>query len=201
MATPITHTFFADIFCDKHPEIDRFPFFAGNCLPDIRYIDKDIPRTKYHINNITINDILWEKSDFWKGVKFHSFIDENRDNFYEKHNIYKPKISDGVFIYSLKILEDDILYSKLTYRQDFIDFFTKYQFPTKDINEESITKWKKIICNYFSVHPCPNSRKDFILWVGLSEDLYNQIENMQTKLHWEYTPKINDMISFIEDII
>ena len=126
MATPITHIFFADKFCDKHPEIDKYPFFAWNCLPDIRYIDKKIERTRFHINNVSINDILEEKSDFWKGVKFHSFIDVNRDLFYEEHNVYIPKISDGVFIYSLKALEDDILYWKLSFRQDFIKFLQWY---------------------------------------------------------------------------
>ena len=58
MATPITHILFADKFCDKHPEIERFPFFFFFFLPDIRYIDKDIPRTKFHAKNIQINDVL-----------------------------------------------------------------------------------------------------------------------------------------------
>ena len=103
MATPITHLFFADEFWDKHQEIDRFQFFAWNSLPDIRYIDKTIERTKYHIKNLTIDNILEEKSDFWKWVKFHSFVDENRDVFYENHNVYIPKVSDENFIKSLKL--------------------------------------------------------------------------------------------------
>ena len=201
MATPITHIFFADKFCDKHPEIDKYPFFAWNCLPDIRYIDKKIERTRFHINNVSINDILEEKSDFWKGVKFHSFIDVNRDLFYEEHNVYIPKISDGVFIYSLKALEDDILYWKLSFRQDFIKFLQWYEFPTEDISKETIKKRKEILCNYFSTQPNSWSRKDFIIWVWLSEDLYIQIENMLSELRWKYNQEINDMISFLEDIM
>ena len=201
MATPITHIFFADKFCDKHPEIDKYPFFAWNCLPDIRYIDKKIERTRFHINNVSINDILEEKSDFWKGVKFHSFIDVNRDLFYEEHNVYIPKISDGVFIYSLKALEDDILYWKLSFRQDFIKFLQWYEFPTEDISKETIKKRKEILCNYFSTQPNSWSRKDFIIWVWLSEDLYIQIENMLNELRWKYNQEINDMISFLEDIM
>jgi hypothetical protein len=85
MATPVTHIFFADKFCEKHPEIDRFSFFAGNSLPDIRYIDKEIERERFHSNNVSIDEVLAEKSDFWKGVKFHCFVDEKRDSFYEKH--------------------------------------------------------------------------------------------------------------------
>ena len=195
MATPITHLFFANKFCNKHPEIDRFPFFAGNCLPDIRYIDKNIPRAKFHLNNITINSILWEKSDFWKGVKFHSFIDK----YYQKK--FAPYESDPTFMLFLKFLEDDILYSKLTFLQDFIKFFTKYNFPTKDINEESIEKWKSILCNYFSLQPCNSSRKNFILWIGLTNEIYNQIESMLRGPRQNYISNFNDMISFIEDII
>ena len=201
MATPITHILFADKFCDKHPEIERFPFFVWNCLPDIRYIDKDIPRTKFHAKNISINDVLEEKSDFWKGVKFHSFVDEKRDYFYEENWIYTPHISDPIFIYSLKFLEDDILYSQPSFRQDFIKFFQWYEFPTEDISKESIKKWKDILCNYFSSQPDSKSRKEFILWVWLSEDLYIQIENMLTELRWKYSQKINDMISFLEEIM
>ena len=51
-----------------------------------------------------------QKSDFWKGVKFHCFVDENRDTFYENNGVHIPKISDAIFIYTLKVLEDDILY-------------------------------------------------------------------------------------------
>lgn len=201
MAAPVTHIFFADKFWNKHQEIDKFKFFAWNCLPDIRYIDKDIPRTKYHINNITINDILWEKSDFWKGVKFHSFIDENRDLFYEDHKVYIPKISDWILIYSLKMLEDDILYWKMSFRQDFIKFLQLYEFPTKDISKETIKKWKEILYNYFSSQPDSKSRKIFILWVWLSEDLYIQIENMLDDLYWKYNQKVNEMILFVEKTV
>lgn len=122
MATPITHIFFADKFWNKHQEIDKFAFFAGNCLPDIRYIDKEIEREKFHSHNVSIDNVLSEDSDFWKGVKFHCFVDENRDTFYENNGVYIPKVSDAIFIYTLKVLEDDILYSELSYRQDFVKF-------------------------------------------------------------------------------
>ena len=201
MATPITHIFFADRFCDKHPEIDKFPFFAGNSLPDIRYIDKSIERTKFHTNNISIDGILWEESDFWKWVKFHSFVDEKRDYFYEDNGVYTPETSDKVFIYSLKVLEDDILYSKLSLRQNFIEFLMKYDFPTGDINGETIKKWKEVLCNYFSQQPWNGSRKDFILWIGLTEELHGQIENMLDDLRSKYSSNINDMVVFLENLM
>ena len=189
------------MFCNKHKEIDRFPFFTGNCLPDIRYIDKNIERTKFHANNISIDDVLREESDFWKWVKFHCFLDEKRDYFYENNGIYVPKTSDMIFIYSLKVLEDDILYLKLSIRKDFIRFLMEYKFPVNDVDEKTIKKWKNILCNYFSMQPCIQSRKDFILWVGLSEELHIQIENMLDDLRCKYASQIDDMISFIESIM
>jgi len=199
MAAPVTHLFFADKFCDKYWEIDRFQFFAWNCLPDIRYIDDTIERTKYHIRDVAIHEVLEEKSDFWKGVKFHSFIDENRDAFYEKHNVYIPKVSDENFIRSLKFLEDDILYWKLSFRQDFIKFLSEYEFPVYDINLESINKWKNILSNYFSIQPCKNSRDDFGKSVELTEDVRIKIETLLCEFHWKYLKEISDMIVFIEN--
>ena len=201
MATPITHIFFADKFWNKHQEIDKFSFFAGNSLPDIRYIDKEIERERFHSNNVSISDVLAEKSDFWKGVKFHCFVDENRDAFYEKHWIYLPETSDAIFIYSLKVLEDDMLYWELSIRQDFIEFLWKYEFPVDNVNKESIDRRKNVLCNYFSQQPCTQSRKDFILWIGLTEGLHNQIESRLDDFRWKYTKAINDMIAFLEGIM
>lgn len=201
MAAPITHLFFADKFWDKHWEIDWFQFFAWNCLPDIRYIDRTIERTKFHMKNLTIDDILAEKSDFLKGVKFHSFVDERRDNFYEEHNIYIPKVSDENFIKALKFLEDDILYWKLSFRQDFINFFNEYEFPIYDINWESIKKWKSMLSDYFREQPCSESRHDFILWIWLNEDTYNQIESKLEEIRKNNLQNINDMIVFLENLI
>ena len=201
MAAPITHLFLADKFWDKHWEIDWFQFFAWNCLPDIRYIDITIERTKFHMKNLTIDDILAEKSDFLKGVKFHSFVDERRDNFYEEHNIYIPKVSDENFIKALKFLEDDVLYWKLSFRQDFINFFNEYEFPIYDINWESIKKWKSMLSDYFREQPCSESRHDFILWIWLNEDTYNQIESKLEEIRKNNLQNINDMILFLENLI
>lgn len=201
MAAPVTHLFFADKFCDKHWEIDRFQFFAWNCLPDIRYIDGTIERAKYHIRNVAIHEVLKEKSDFRKGVKFHSFVDGNRDAFYQKHNVYIPKVSDENFIKSLKFLEDDILYWKLSFRQDFVKFLSEYEFPVHDINLDSINEWKKLLSDYFSVQPCKDSRNKFFEWIGVTEDLCIKIETLLSELRWKHLQEISDMIVFVENNI
>lgn len=200
MAAPVTHLYFADKFCDKHWEIDRFQFFSWNCLPDIRYIDDTIERTKYHIRDVAIHEVLEEKSDFWKGVKFHSFVDGKRGMFCRKY-IYPLENFDEIMVRSLKFLEDDILYWKLFFRQDFIKFLSEYEFPVYDINLESITKWKNILSDYFSVQPCKNSRNNFGKWTGITEDIRIKIETLISELRWKYLQEINDMIIFIENNI
>ena len=198
MAAPVTHLYFADKFCDKHWEIDRFQFFAWNCLPDIRYIDDTVERTKYHIRDVAIHEVLEEKSDFWKGVKFHSFVDENRGMFCRKY-IYPLENFDEIMVRSLKFLEDDILYSKLFFRQDFIKFLSEYEFPVYDVNLESIMEWKSILSDYFSLQPCKISRDDFGKWTGLTEDIRIKIETLISEFRWKYLQQINDMIAFIEN--
>ena len=200
MAAPITHLFFADKFCDKHWEIDRFQFFSWNCLPDIRYIDGTIERAKYHIRDVAIHEVLEEKSDFRKGVKFHSFVDGNRGMFCRTH-IYPLENFDEDMIKSLKFLEDDILYWKLLFRHDFINFFTKYEFPVYDIKLESINKWKKLLSDYFSAQPCENSRNKFFKWMGATNNICKKAENLLTELRWKYLKQINDMIVFVKNNI
>lgn len=200
MAAPITHLFFADKFCSKYWEIDKFQFFAWNCLPDIRYVDKMIERTKFHTRNVTIYEVLQEESDFWKGVKFHSFIDENR-GMYCRKNIYILEDFDGNMIRSLKFLEDDILYWKLFFRQDFIKFLFGYKFPIYDIDLESIKKWKDVLSDYFSEQPSKDSRNNFCKRIGLTEDIRIKNEVLIDEFRWKYIQHISDMIVFLESNI
>ena len=101
----------------------------------------------------------------------------------------------------MKVFEDDILYSHISFRQDFIKFFLEYQFPVEDINDASIRKWKEILCDYFSSQPSKLSRRKFILWVWLSENLAEQIEGMLVELNKKYTEDINDMVKFLENLM
>lgn len=201
MATPITHLFFADKFCEKHKNVDRLAFFAWNCLPDIRYIDKYIPRERFHIKDISLKDIKEEKSAFWKWVKFHSFVDVRRDLYYASNDIYYPSISDGIFIYALKVLEDDILYKECLFWTEFVSFFNEYEFPVENINSNTIKKRKKIIWDYLSQPPNWKSRKDFILWVGLSDEIYWKIESMLENIKEKHINDIRNMVSYMENII
>jgi hypothetical protein len=111
MATPATHIILSEPFLQQHPDIDRNAFLIGTSLPDIRYLDKSIPRDKYHKENIDLQQVLQQTNDFEKGVFFHNFVDQWRDTFYIERGIYTFG-GDEIFIASLKGLEDEIFYEK-----------------------------------------------------------------------------------------
>jgi len=199
MAAPITHLFFADKFCDKYHEIDRFQFFVWNCLSDIRYIDQTVERAMFHVKNMTIHEVLEEKLDFRKGVKFHSFVDENRGIFCRRY-VYDQMFDENM-VRSLKFLEDDVLYWRLFFWHDFISFLSEYDFPVYDIEWKSLKKWKNVLSDYFSVQPCNDSRGEFLKWIGFTEDICIKIEGGIEELRWKSLHKINDMIVFLESLI
>lgn len=90
---------------DKHKKIDRFHFFAWNCLPDIRYVDKTIERKNFHIRNLIIDDLLEEKSDFWKGGNFYSFVDKNWDFLFQNVSANTEVGSSKIRIQNVKIFD------------------------------------------------------------------------------------------------
>ena len=109
-----------------------------------------------------------QKSDFWKGVKFHCFVDENRDTFYENNGVYIPKVSDAIFIYSLKVLEDDILYSELSYRQDFVKFSLRIWNSSRWYKQRIYWKMEKCSLQLFfptTIHPI-KKRFYFMNWIN-----------------------------------
>jgi hypothetical protein len=111
MATPATHILLSEPFLNQHPDIEKNAFLVGTSLPDIRYIDNNIPRNKYHKENADLNKVLQQPTDFEKGIYFHSFLDQWRDNFYIEREVYVFG-RDEVFITALKCLEDEIWYEK-----------------------------------------------------------------------------------------
>ncbi|MDR3169871.1 MAG: hypothetical protein LBU27_09370 [Candidatus Peribacteria bacterium] len=111
MATPATHIILSEPFLKQHPDIDRNAFLVGTSLPDIRYLDKNIPRDKYHKENVDLRQVLQQSTDFERGVFFHNFVDQWRDKFYIERGIYTFG-EDEIFITSLKGLEDEVFYEK-----------------------------------------------------------------------------------------
>ena len=86
----------------------------GTLLPDIRYLEVCL-RENTHYEQMTLNEAVEDKSPFTAGVKFHSWVDLEREAFAEKAKIY-----DVIAEYKidhpdafLKFLEDEILFPEV----------------------------------------------------------------------------------------
>ena len=161
MATPITHLILANnVFKKFFASKDKKKFFVGTSFPDIRYLGV-IEREKTHFSGIRISDLQKEDS-FFCGMKFHSLVDEARTAFWEKENIYLkyPEIKATSI---LKLLEDQLLYSKIQDWKNISSFFDEIlsEELSFGIPEEGVKKWHFALQKYLSFSPTDESRKVF----------------------------------------
>lgn len=164
MATPITHIVLtAKIFEIFFKNKRKKDFFIGTSFPDIRYL-KVINRDKTHYNNLSITEIKNDES-FLAGLKFHSILDQKRENYMIKNKIYSLCPKSKYITQSLKFLEDEILYK---YIKDWT-VYTKYlneileDEKNYNINEKDLEKWHLLLQQYFQHKPNKDTIKDFTL--------------------------------------
>ncbi|MGD9592246.1 MAG: hypothetical protein AB7V32_06985, partial [Candidatus Berkiella sp.] len=130
-------------------------FLLGTVFPDIRYLGV-VKRSQTHYKDVTLAQIYQEKSPFLRGMLFHSFVDEYRMKYIDKHKISKkvaqvPSRLQGTF---LKVIEDEILHQK----HDWTEFrISLASIPDEEkilnINTEALTQWHTALTFYFSTTP------------------------------------------------
>lgn len=117
-AGPITHAYLAKQFFHLKPtysESDRTAFLIGTLFPDIRYLGC-VERCETHYPTMPLQEVLKEPSPFLAGVKFHSFVDNERIRFLTLNKL-DAKLSRALprrirnFSFFLKLIEDEILFS------------------------------------------------------------------------------------------
>ncbi|KKP29730.1 MAG: hypothetical protein UR12_C0003G0004 [candidate division TM6 bacterium GW2011_GWF2_30_66] len=127
MAGPIAHIMLALSILPKNlPDTAVREFILGSSFPDIRYISKNIKREDTHFKNITLEIVtqkIQEKSFFQAGVLFHSLVDELRDWYMNKKNVYKIMPHTENAVRAIKFLEDNILYEKIKNIDQVIQYF------------------------------------------------------------------------------
>lgn len=114
-AAPITHAYCTERFLAYYPyaeEADNEAFMMGSQFPDIRYLCQ-LPRSETHFAPVTLAEILAEPSPFLAGMKFHSYVDIEREKFHENEGIYPflQALHCVEPIMLLKLTEDEILFS------------------------------------------------------------------------------------------
>lgn len=152
MAAPIAHIFLAvhalagllkDTFNEKE-------FLVGTSFPDIRYL-KVIGRAETHFKNVTLSTIKKESNSFKAGMLFHSFVDEKREEYIVRNNLYEKLPKFRFTSQALKFAEDQILkdlFDIKKYRGYFDEIYPEEQLYT--ISDENINCWHSFLREYFS---------------------------------------------------
>jgi len=161
MAAPITHIVLtAKVFGKFFKHQKKKDFFIGTCFPDIRYL-KIINRDKTHYQNISINDFK-NDSSFLVGVKFHSLLDEVREKYMVKNKAYTLCQQSAFAPQSLKLLEDEMLYSYLKDWRTYV------------ISEANLKKWHTLMKQYFIKRPDRKTINSYIRQIGFSESVVRE---------------------------
>lgn len=177
MAAPITHIVLSDKVFNKHfKNKDKKDFYLGTSFPDIRYL-KIIERNKTHFQNLSLQEINIETSSFSAGLKFHSLTDKIREDFIISNNVYSLYSEFEYVTESLKLLEDDILYSKVNNWEEIISYFNEMarEELSFGIKEGDIRKWHEILKKYFSKQPDENTRKTLLNDLNFSADVADKM--------------------------
>jgi len=195
MAAPIAHIFlalqmligpFKGLFNEKE-------FIVGTSFPDIRYL-KVIARDETHFEHVTLEDIMQEKNSFKAGMLFHSFVDEQREEYIVAQGFYK-KLADFKFVtQALKFAEDEIL-RQFFDAAPYLFYFNEIIAEEKAFNiaEKDIKRWHIFLKEYCGGH---YSCKDLMMkYFDLIEPNAWKIKRWAFMLF--YVPQMNRVISFI----
>ncbi len=153
-AAPITHAYLAKKFFKAYPDFsaeERNAFMVGTLFPDIRYIS-DNARENTHYEDVSLDDVIHEENPFIAGIKFHCYVDEQREQYVVENQIYAktiPYSSDFYFTY-LKLAEDELLFDKYNWYDVCLALQTIYPEELNwGIQEKIVVKWHKLLTLVF----------------------------------------------------
>ncbi|MEX0748966.1 MAG: hypothetical protein WD467_02285 [Candidatus Saccharimonadales bacterium] len=168
------------------PDKNKEEFIVGTSFPDIRYLNV-VSREQTHLQKVNLESIEHEPDSFTAGFRYHSLIDEARESFILKNNIYTILPESPFITQALKIYEDKVLLDKLSNRAGIIRYFDNI-LPAEEefaIPVVKLTKWHKLIQEWLS---SPAEEPDVrLVLAALSFDK-------------EQTKEITELIHKIEDI-
>ena len=150
MAAPIGHIYLAlRLLAGPLQGVDEQAFLIGTSFPDIRYW-AHVPREYTHLPANELGDILKEPSAFRAGMLFHSFVDNQRYKFFEKHPVNKIVNLANFNGYLMKNTEDLILFPLVT-DKSFIKYFDKILPEETALIPDSslVRRWHVQLQNYF----------------------------------------------------
>jgi hypothetical protein len=172
MAAPITHIALADSIFDTYFEgKSRRLFMIGTLFPSIEYL-RVLGRDRSHFRNIHVSELISQNS-FSAGFKFHSLVDQIRDEFLESHAAYYSFPKNDLSIRALKFLEDDIFYDMVSNWSEYCSYFEGITDEERKygIDGDAIMHWHKAVSQYCRKKPTDEVRIDFVQWLGFSQEV------------------------------
>ncbi len=151
-SNPIGQVYFAKKFLSQYPKNEK-EFYIGTLFPDIKLLD---PSLETHFENILITDVLQEKSPFAAGMKFHSFLEDARNEFMDQYGALDLLQEYDVAEKSafLQIVENEVLFHTAYYGATAGYFFKVTQEELQwESDEEVIQKWHSILINSLADSP------------------------------------------------
>ena len=176
MAAPITHIVITDkVYTKYFSNKDRKEFYVGTSLPDIRYLGV-VERDKTHYRNPSLKDIL-NNNSFDAGLKFHSLVDEVREQFMRKNNYYSLFPKSELQAQAAKVLEDRVLYDKVDNWSEIISFFDKTYKGELDlgIGNSDVKRWHQLLKVYFTSKPEDKDTIAFTTSMGFPQERAKEI--------------------------
>lgn len=157
-AGPITHVYLAEqwlIYSTPQTPQQHSSFIVGTLFPDIRYLGV-LSRKQTHPVGLTFDDIIKSPTPFVAGARFHALIDEKREDYVVKNNIYQyiKSLGQGHDATLLKLVEDEILFDRINRAhvlqdlKEITEDEKAWNVPLKDLEE-----WHFILEQYFTMRP------------------------------------------------
>jgi hypothetical protein len=151
VAAPVGHIVCALALLNGGADLgDRNAFLAGVNFPDIRYISKVSRPITHYVEREDLAYVFEAPSAFEAGRRFHVFVDHEREKHMHEFNAYRFIKNATLKTQMLKIIEDQILFSKLKGKFDASQVFNKIYDEERSysVRDKDITIWHNLLITY-----------------------------------------------------
>lgn len=161
---------YLEVHGKQYTQEQKAQFLRGTSFPDSRY-SAGIPRTQTHDKDVTLQTVYSTNSPYIAGKKFHSWVDDIREELAEEWKIYDTLAALNSSPYEmralfLKLIEDAILFNNSSHTPlDALALFSTIDPEALQygINRTKILEWHAILTAYLSIQPNWLLRLDSLL--------------------------------------
>jgi len=174
MASQISHVVYGRKIFSRYKDKNlSWPeFLVGTVFPDIRYVAK-IDRKITHDFDVS-EEIAPNSSSFKVGMYVHSYVDEKREGILKKKSVYDLGLAKNwLFPTALKLVEDEIMYSKYHNWNEAVDALDTYYNEEYEYvpNKRIVEKWHNLNKRLFEAKPDAEAWREMILKMGFEKDV------------------------------